>query len=103
MKDYFIRAYLDDYKLITIEMDISFFGGECNRFDLIKEDLIIPLQFISKTKKNTYFEYKYSLMLKYLFHRNMIMGINGYTTPLVYRYIVKTENSTSSTTIQMMI
>ena len=71
MKDYFIRAYLDDYKLITIEMDISFFGGECNRFDLIKEDLIIPLQFISKTKRILILNISILLMLKYLFHRNM--------------------------------
>ncbi len=92
MNDYFIRAYLDDYKLITIEMDISFFGGECNRFDLIKEDLIIPLQFISKTKKDTYNEYKYSFDAEIAISQAYeVMGINGYTTPLVYRYIVKTD------------
>lgn len=92
MNDYFIRAYLDDYKLITIEMDISFFGGECNRFDLIKDEVIIPLNFISKTKKNTYFEYKYSFDADIIISQPYeVMGINGYTTPLVYRYIVKTE------------
>ncbi|MGI6510595.1 MAG: type I pullulanase [Erysipelotrichaceae bacterium] len=92
MNDYLIRAYLDDYKLITIEMDISFFGGECNRFDLVKEDLIIPLQFISKTKKDTYNEYKYSFDAEIAISQPYeVMGINGYTTPLVYRYIVKTE------------
>ncbi len=92
MNEYFIRAYLDDYKLITIEMDISFFSGECNRFDLVKDELLIPLEFISKTKKNTYFEYKYSFDADIAISQNYeVMGINGYTTPLVYRYIVKTE------------
>ncbi|MGI6607797.1 MAG: alpha-amylase family glycosyl hydrolase [Erysipelotrichaceae bacterium] len=92
MNDYFIRAYLDDYKLITIEMDISFFGGECNRFDLIKDELIIPLKFISKARKNTYYEYKYSFDADIVIAQDYeVMGINGYTTPLVYRYIVKTE------------
>ena len=59
---------------------------------MIKEDLIIPLQFISKTKKNTYFEYKYSFDAEIsVSQKYEVMGINGYTTPLVYRYIVKTE------------
>ncbi|HQB32063.1 MAG TPA: alpha-amylase family glycosyl hydrolase [Erysipelotrichaceae bacterium] len=92
MNDYFIRAYLDDYKLITIEMDISFFDGECNRFDLIKNELIIPLNLISKTKKNAYYEYKYSFDADIVVSQPYeVMGINGYRTPLVYRYIVKTE------------
>ena len=90
--EYLIRAYLDDYDLITVEIDNIFCGGISERFDVVVADRLIKTEIVSSgiVQDKTVYTLKPLKQLQ-IGQPYFVMAVNGYRTPLIYRYIVKTD------------
>lgn len=90
MKDH-VKAYLDDYDKVVIEIDNTFCGGKSDRFYLLDNNLVFPLEILSSYRMDKITRYETKLNDEIVIGREyQVMAVNGYRTVLQYRFIVKT-------------
>ncbi len=91
MKDY-VEAYLDDYDRIVVRIDNTFCEGKSDRFYLLDNNLVYPLEVKASRKDNQATWYETRLDQQITIGREyQVMVVNGYRTVLRYRFIVKTK------------
>lgn len=92
MQKYLVNAYLDSYDTITIEMNKDFFAGQTKSFQLVKDDKLVELTIRDFQSLNDKDVYHLDLNVSIDFtSQYSIMTYNAYLTPLIYRFVVKTE------------
>ena len=91
MAHYHLRAYLDSYEQIVVQVDTSLNRGVSGNFYLLWGDEITPLTIRKTEKGETYHTYYLDAQQLVIGQAYEVMGTNGYRTPLVYRFITKTE------------
>lgn len=86
-----ISAFLDDYDLITCTISRGFNGGKAEGFTLLsgREALFLPVEEVREEESRIV--YSLSCPELEIGRSYQVMGPNGYTVELVYRFIVKTE------------
>ena len=92
MQKYLVNAYLDSYDTITIEMNKDFFAGQTKSFQLVKDDKLVELtirDFQSLNDKDVY-HLDWNVSIDFT-SQYSIMTYNAYLTPLIYRFVVKTQ------------
>ena len=92
MQKYLVNAYLDSYDTITIEMNKDFFAGQTKSFQLVKDDKLVELTIRDFQSLNDKDVYHLDLNVSIDFtSQYSIMTYNAYLTPLIYRFVVKTQ------------
>ena len=91
MKEH-VRTYLDDYDKIVVEIDNTFCGGKSDRFYLLDNNLVFPLEVVSSDRMDRVTRYETRLNEEITIGREyQVMVVNGYRSILQYRFIVKTK------------
>ena len=86
-----ISAFLDDYNQITCTISRSFNEGKAERFTLLNGDEATDLPIESFWEDGGRIIYRLSCPDLQIGRSYQVMGPNGYTVELVYRFIVKSE------------
>ncbi|MBQ6655163.1 MAG: type I pullulanase [Erysipelotrichaceae bacterium] len=86
-----VNAFLDDYNQITCTIGRDFNEGKAERFTLLRGEDIWPLPIESVRESEHHVIYTLSCPDIEMGQSYQVMGPNGYTVELVYRFIVKSE------------